>query len=252
MLDFILNTAAGVESISIPGESSGVGPNFANLTPTGGSQILATSAETWEILSTDANDTLLGTGARTVAVFSLDDDFLEQTTFGALDGTTPVTLGNTHRRSRDMVVGTAGSDPSNTNIGDIIVRVSGGGTERMRIPAGVGDCKSLIFTVPANKTVFPQNLVMFCRKNRDARIRPRITPFGGASIDSGLISTYQNGQSIPITAPVRLEPKTDIIVDCESDNTNTRCLTFFSLLMIDNDKAPTSIQPPPTTRVFMP
>lgn len=236
MLDIVLGNVPGFELLSIPGENTNIGKTFTNLTPTGESQILATSAETWEIVSTDANDSSSGTGAQTAAIVSLDDSFIEQITLVSLDGLTPVTLSNTHLRSRDAVVVTAGSDVSNTNIGDLIIRVSGGGTERMRIPAGVGDCKSLIFTVPAGKTSFVQNLVMFCQKNRDAVLRPRITKFGKATIDSGRISTYQNGQSVPISAPIRLEEKTDVIVDCSSENTNTQTLVFFTLLVVDNEK----------------
>jgi len=235
-MDIVLGNVPGFELVSIPGESTRINQIFENLTPTGGSQILPTAAETWEILSTDANDSSLGTGARTVAVFSLDENHVEQTTLVSLNGTTPVTLDNTHLRSRDMVVVTAGSDPGNTNIGDLVVRVSGGGTERLKIPAGVGDCKSLIFTVPVDKTAFVQNLVIFCQKNRDGTIRPRITPPGGATVESGFISTFQDGQSVPISAPIRLEEKTDITVDALSNNANTRCLVFFAMLIVDNDK----------------
>jgi len=240
MMDIVLGNVEGFELLSIPGESTEIGPTFQNLTPTGGSQILPTAAETWEILSTDANDSSAGTGAQTVAIVSLDANHVEQTTLVALDGLTPVTLGGTHLRSRDMVVVTAGSGVGNTNIGDLRVRVSGGGTERLKIPAGVGDCKSLIFTIPADKTAFVQNLVIFCQKNRDGTIRPRITPPGGATIESAFISTFQNGQSVPISAPIRLEEKTDITVDAESNNANTRCLVFFAMLLVDNDKLVTN------------
>ena len=236
MLDIVLGNVEGFELVSVPGQQDNVGTTFENLTPTGGSQVLATSAETWEIVSNDANDTLAGTGARTVVVVSLDANFDQQITVVSMDGLTPVTLSNTHLRSRDATVLTADPSATNTNIGDLIIRVSGGGTERMRIPAGVGDCKSLIFTVPANKTIFTQNVVIFCEKNRDSVIKPRVTPFGGATIESGLISTYQAGEAIPISAPIRLEQKTDIIVDCRSENENTRALVFFALLVVDNDK----------------
>jgi len=236
MMDIVLGNIPGFELLSIPGESTEINQAFQNLTPTGGLQTLPIAPETWEMLSTDTNDSSSGAGARTVAVVSLDENHVEQTTLVSLNGTTPVTLGGTHLRSRDTTVVSAGSDPGNTNIGDLIVRVSGGGTERLKIPAGVGDCKSLIFTIPANKTAFVQNLVIFCQKNRDGTIRPRITPFGGATIESAFISTFQNGQSVPISAPIRLEEKTDITVDAISNNANTRCLVFFAMLLVDNEK----------------
>jgi len=138
-------------------------------------------------------------------------------------------------RSRTAVVLTAGSDASNTNIGDLIIRISGGGTERMKIPIAEGDCKSLIFTVPDGKTAFAQNIVLFCAKNEDCIIRPRITPLGGATVSAGDISTYQNAQSVPITALIRVIQKTDVIVDVKSTNENSTALTFLSFVIIDNN-----------------
>lgn len=236
LVDIVLGNVPGIELISVPGESKEIGKNFQNLTPTGGQQDFPASAETWEIVSTDLNDSSSGTGAQTVQIVSLDANYAEQTTQVSLDGTTPVTLANTHLRSRDAVVLTAGSDPSNTNIGDLSIRVQGGGTERMKIPAEIGDCKSLLYTVPLGKTLFPQSFVIFCGKNRDGTIKPRITAFGGATIESGILSTYQNGQAILITSPVRLTEKTDIMVDCKSGNVDTQALVFFGALLVDNEK----------------
>lgn len=234
-LNIGIGNQEGVEFLSVAGQSTNVGAAFTNLTPTGGLQTLPTGVETWEIVSTDANDSSAGTGARTVAIFSLDGSYVEQTTVVAMDGLTPVVIGNTHLRSRTAIVLTAGSDASNTNIGDLIIRVSGGGTERMRIPAGEGDSKSFLFTVPADKTAFAQNIVLFCAKNEDCIIRPLLTPLGGATISAGDISTYQNAQSVPITALIRVVQKTDVIVNVKSTNEASTALTFISFIIVDNE-----------------
>jgi len=235
----------GFELVSISGESTAVSEAFKDLTPTGGNQVFPTSAETWEILSTSVNDTSAGTGAQTVLVLSLDEDYVEQVTPVILDGTTPVTLDDTHFRSRSAVVLTAGSGTSNTNIGDIIIRVSGGGTERMKIPIGIGDCKSFLFTIPADKTAFGQHITFSCSKNRDCTFRSMVTPLGGATIIGGEFGVYQAAQSLPIVAPFTLPQKTDIRLEAKSTNPDSTALVFIDFLLVNNDK----ISIPPTAVV---
>ena len=231
-----LGNVTGFELLAVGGQNFNVGTTFTDLTPSGGNQTLPTSAETWEIVSTDANDASAGTGARTVFVASLDEDYVEQSTTVTLNGTTPVTLANTHLRSRNAIVITAGSGSSNTNIGDLIIQVSGGGTERMRLPSGIGDCKSLIFTVPAGKTALLQHFTLFTKKNKDFTLRLKVTPFGRATVTGGELSTYQTEQDFPIVAPFQLSEKGDILVEVKSDNQDTTALTFLDFLIVDNDK----------------
>lgn len=236
-----LGNVDGFELRDIGGANSVVGLNFEDLTPTGGSQTFPASTETWEILSTDANDTSAGTGARTVGVFSLDGDYVAQSETVSMNGTTPVTLTGSHFRTDTAIVLTADPSASNTNIGNLIIRVSGGGTERMRIPAGVGNCKSLIFTVPAGKTALGQFITLFPKKNLDFTLRTKITPLGGATILGGELSTYQTIHAFPIIAPFTLPEKTDIIVETKSENADTEVLAFVDFLIIDNDKILTAI-----------
>lgn len=240
-----LGNVEGFELVSISGQSDDVDETFEDLTPTGGTQEFPTSAETWEIVSTDANDTSAGTGARTVAILSLDANYVEQTTPVTLDGLTPVTISNTHLRSRSALVLTAGSDVSNTNIGDLIIQVQGGGTERMKIPVGIGDCKSFLFTIPANKTGFGQNIIFSCSKNRDCTFRSKVTGFGGATIIGGEFGVFQAAYTLPIIAPFTLPEKTDIKLEAKSTNPNSTALIFIDFLLVDNaqiQNVPTSIR----------
>jgi hypothetical protein len=238
LLDIALGRVPGFRFTTVPGESADINETFQNLSFLGGTQILATGAESWEILSTDANDSIAGTGAQTVEMESLDLDYNPQTLIIDMDGTTPVSIPGSHLRMVRATVLTAGTDPSNTNLGDITIRVSGGGAGRTLIAAGVGTNRDLIFTVPAGQTAFIQNVAVFSEKNRDAILRPRFTPFGGATIETGLIPTYQAGQTAPAPAPLVLEAKSDFVVDCSGSNPNTRVLAFYSFIIADNDKLP--------------
>lgn len=238
-LSVLTRNEEGYIPVPIGGQNFGLTSGFkdyVDLTPTGGNQVLPTTAEQWEIVSESADDSSVGIGARTVAVSTLDGDYKPQITLVVLNGTTPVALDNTHLRSQSAILLTSGSDPSNTNIGDIIMRVAGGGTERMRIPAGIGDCKSLLFTIPAETTGFGTSFTLFTSKNRDFTIRSKLTPFGGATITGGEVSTYQTISFFPIVAPFPLPAKTDIRIEVKSSNPSTEVLVFTDLLLVDNSK----------------
>jgi len=226
----------GFELLVLPGENFDVlKDTFIDLTPTGGQQSFPTSAETWEIVSSNANDTALGTGARTVIIVSLDADYKLQSTVAILNGTTPVTLTGLHFRTRNATVLTAGSIPTNTNIGDLSIRVSGGGTERMKIPKGIGDCKSLIYTVPVGKSSFVQQITLFCRKNEDCIFETLVTPLNGATVISSRLSTYQNSQIVRVAGKIALPQKTDVVVRVRSSTNSNTSLAFFTVLEVENN-----------------
>jgi hypothetical protein len=171
-----------------------------------------------------------------VAVLSLDENYVEQTTLVVMDGLTPVTISNTHLRSRSALVLTADPTATNTNIGDLIIRVQGGGTERMRIPVAEGDCKSFLFTIPAGKTGFGQNIIFSCSKNRDCTFRSMVTGFGGATIIGGEFGVFQAAYTLPIVAPFTLPEKTDIRLEANSTNPNSTSLVFIDFLLVENTK----------------
>lgn len=83
------------------------------------------AAGTVEVLSDDANDTVLGSGARTVLIFGLDGNFDEIAESFDLDGTTPVVSSLSHIRVFSMVVDDLGTYRG-ANEGNITLRESGG------------------------------------------------------------------------------------------------------------------------------
>jgi len=116
--DFLVEVARGkvpgVNSLRIHSSNPRVGNSaFEDVWDKGGNFVYATAAETLELLSSDASDTLLGTGARTVVIRGLDSGFVEQCEIVSLNGTTPVTLTKTYLRTRILIVATVGSIGSN-------------------------------------------------------------------------------------------------------------------------------------------
>lgn len=68
-----------------------------------------TSGQTLYLVSTDANDTAAGTGARTVRTVYLDGTGLQQVRTDTLNGTTPVSIGTGYTAIQWMETATVGS-----------------------------------------------------------------------------------------------------------------------------------------------
>ena len=79
-----------------------------------------TTPTTLEIFSSDANDTIDGTGAQTIEVQGLDSDFLEQTEQIAMNGAGTVVSVNTYIRVNRSFVVSVGS--VGANIGAITIQ----------------------------------------------------------------------------------------------------------------------------------
>lgn len=110
-----------------------------------------TASTALEIVSTNANDTAAGTGARTVLVQGLDINYIEVSQTITLNGVTPVALPQNLFRINNALIASAGSGETNTGI--INIQDAGAGTIRAIIPAGYGITKQSIYTVPAGYTL---------------------------------------------------------------------------------------------------
>lgn len=133
------------------------------LTPVSSSGTYQTPATltSLEIVSSDANDTSGGTGARTVAVTGLTTDYAEITETVSMNGTTAVALSNQFYRVYRIQVATSGTyatAAASSHAGTITVRTSGAGATwgLISIDAGFGLGQSEIgaYSVPAGKTAF--------------------------------------------------------------------------------------------------
>ena len=114
--------------------------------PVGGLMSYYAAAETLEILSASASDTLAGVGARTVVLGVIRGDFTQASIVVNLDGITPVSLGADILRINSGVVLAAGT--SRSNVGALTIRVAGGGAVRGQIPAGYSVLQQVTYCVP--------------------------------------------------------------------------------------------------------
>ena len=201
----------------------------------GGSDLVyPTSAETWEIVSDNVNDTSAGAGAQSVIINYLDDNYEQQSIVVDLNGTSPVQLNADHFRPDGAAVISSGSNQ--TNFGEIVVRVAGGGDIRQVIKPGISASQDCHFTVPAGKTVYVLNVTPFYPKNEDGFISGRVIPFGtNTEITTGIFPFYQDTFAILFKALFPIQERTDVRFLASSSNVDVEVNMVFEILLVDND-----------------
>lgn len=191
----------------------------------GGTYPWMTAATSLEIVSSSANDTAAGTGARTVQIQGLDANYVEVNQTITLNGVTPVAVPTQIFRINAALVVTAGS--GNTNAGTVTIRDSGGGTTRAVLQAGYGISRQSQFTIPAGYTGIINTFLLSINRPSTSRDSTLSTYIKGpttaarrtveASISSQpwqihqpAISVLQEKTDFGITAMYVSAPNTDI------------------------------------------
>lgn len=203
------------------------------------------SATVMTVSSGSTNDTLAGTGARTVFVQGLDADYNEIEETVSLNGQTGVSTSKSYLRVYRAYVVTAGS--GETAAGNIYV---GTGTLTLGVPANIyaqitlGENQTLmgIWTVPAGYTAFIDHFNVATgttNANQYITVRALQRNFGGVfrvilkqSIGSGGVADFI------IRYPIRVEEKTDIEIRASSSGSNNLVSSDFSIVYILNDPVP--------------
>ena len=204
---------------------------FGSADSIGTSQVVVASAKTYqtpttaqalEILSSDANDTSAGTGARTVTVQGLGSDWTETSETVTMNGTSAVALSTSFTRVFRMFVagsGTYASSAASSHAGTITLRASGGGDTWAAIGLiggiGVGQTEIGAYTVPAGKRAIvlgrkitvetnkSVNVEFFRREGVDTVSAP-YSPMRILEVNRGLTGDLEGTYSVtlgPFTGP---------------------------------------------------
>lgn len=210
-LDFIhrimLGEVSGWSYVHKFGAADDVG---TTLTPiaTAGVYPTPTSATSLEILSSSADDTSSsGSGARSVTIIGLDENWLEQSETVNLNGQTAVPLANTYLRVYRMFVASSGTYASSTggsHAGTITLRVASGGATWATIGTvgsfPIGQTQIAAYTIPAGKRAWvlsrhvtvetskSAQYVFFQRPNADTVSAP-YSAMRAIEINRGVISS---------------------------------------------------------------
>lgn len=193
-----------------------------------------TSGETWEVICESANDTLLGTGSRTLTIVSLDINYVMQTNTVDLNGQTAVTISGTHFRTKEVFTSDAGSLQSNDK--EIVIRVAGGGAIRTVIQSGLSNDFDSHLTVEAGDTAYLLQVIGFIPKNEDVELLVRYLLFGTNTWRAlSRVDMYQTNTHVELSAITSFPEKTDIRIEGKSTNSAQTVSAALELLIIVNE-----------------
>ena len=195
------------------------------------------SAETLTIVSSSADDTSDGTGARTLRIFGLDSDFELQQEDITLNGTTNVTTTNTYMRVYRAYVLTAGS--GDTNAGVITINhTTTTSNVFASIQAGFGQTHLSNYTVPSGFTGYLKRFhasILDSNTNR-AEVAIKIREENGATrLQRPFIITTNSNVTENIYGGIAYPEKTDIVFRAVSvNNANANITVTWDMLLVAN------------------
>lgn len=208
-----------------------------------------TSAELLSFVSTSSNDAApSGTGARSLLITGLDENWDETSEIVALTGMTPVLSVGLFIRVHEVIVLQAGN-PTTRNIGTINCTGATSAKLQARVRPNIGRSSKSHRTIPAQKRGAIRFLGAFLRGqgstaiNLDLTIQIRFnTDLPGfddlAWISLGQAHMTTAATSIVLTPnilPTQLQPKTDIRVRGIADSNGTQVSLLYKIWLYDDD-----------------
>lgn len=198
------------------------------------------NAETVQLVSTDANDTAAGTGARTVTVIGLDENWLIQSETITLNGTTPATGVLLFRRVHTMSVQTSGNDNESFNAGIITCRHSTTTANVFcTIQTGRNQSYAAVYTIPDGKIGIKLNLKIEVDRSNASSVAgfvwvqefgksPRYRRPFTASNNSVFAEEPYGGLTYPAKTDIGV-----VVTSCTANNTAVQA--SFDIILIDDD-----------------
>ena len=242
-IDFYLAVAkgdfTGYSNVSKFGYNPTVGSgNYESIWEGSNAYPWMSAADQLEVLSSDANDTSAGTGARTVELQGLDSSWNILTETVTMNGTSAVTTTGSFLRIFRARVVTAGT--SLRNEGEITIRDQDTSTTRALITNGVtdgnGQTLMAVYTIPAGKTGYIININVSSAKDQEQtyRLMSRDNTVANAAWNVKEFLTGRGGFSDWKKYAInKATEKTDLDFQVISNSTSSAA-GGFELILVDN------------------
>jgi len=193
-----------------------------------------TTPTTLEMFSSDANDTVAGTGAQIIELQGLDSDFLEQTEQVAMSGAGTVISLNKYVRINRVFVVSVGS--VGANIGVVTVQDTQPVT-MASIAINDNQTHQAVYTVPTDKqgliTVVWAGIGTGSAAGVATDIELLIRPFGQALRTMFLLGLTSHW-SHNLMPPIHVEAKSDIKLRSVGNSANNSNITAgFDIVLVD-------------------
>ena len=242
--DYVINISAGNEEgvgyIEKFGRNDTMSGNIETIWDGSNIYTYLTSASSVHITSSDGNDAVAGTGARTIEVQGLDQDYNLAVEDVDVDDSASQTTFIRVFRAR---VKTTGSGGQAAGVISIRSAASGGGTLLAQIQkvgtgggASLGQTFMAIYTVPAGKTAYLTQWTLGAGgQNADTTGFFMARPFGDGAFNSKDIIISAGQQAVKdYKIPLQFTEKTDIEIRGFTSSSGNDCSSTFNLLLYDN------------------
>lgn len=208
--------------------------------PDGGLTPHPATAISMSVSSTSAADDVSSTGARTLLIEGLDNDYREISEVVTLDGQTPVQTVKLFRRINFLSVVSTGTGLANA--GTLYVGV---GTVTAGVPAtiygiiapGYNNSTTAHFTVPANFTAYlVQGLLSAGQPGGSSEIIGRLLTTGtdGIRHTAAVVAINNGAAPYPFPFPIKILEKTDIEAAAVGKSNNNAVSAMFNMVLIQN------------------
>jgi hypothetical protein len=209
---------------------------------------MPTAAVTLEVVSDDPNDTALGTGARSITIQGLDDNWEEITQTVPTNGITPVPFPIKMRRVYLWWVETSGTYAISTvgsHAGTITIQTSPGAVlwfNGTTDPYPKGQSEIAGYTVPLGVRgyIFVHSIVADSTKSVDVMLLQRqnadivTAPFPPMRAIKDFVGVSSNPVGADPTAPLNsFTPKTDLVFMAKVTNGTASVSVEYELLQIE-------------------
>lgn len=238
-LDVARGLVTGMRPVNKFGRNSDVDAGAEDLWAQGGLYVEATAASVVNFVSSSANDTAAGTGARTISVTGLNASNVEVTETLTLNGTTNVPTVNSYNFISRVIVLTAGS--GGANAGTITGTATGGGTPLLiSVAIGINQSQLGVYKVPAGKSAYISSWGgSFYSATALAQVELRllIKPSGGVFNLKDNINLFTGGATASIknkTPPIVAPDSSIIKIQIVTANANNDVNGNFDFVLVTN------------------
>jgi len=216
------------------GYNNAVGTGQEEIWNVGGIESYLSTAETMNIASDSSDDdgAPVGTGALTLTIYGLDNDWNEINETITLNGTSDVETTNSYLRVFRMVVNTAGTTGS--NVGTITATASTAATVHAQINPTDNQTLKINFSIPQDKYGIITHAEIGCAKADDCEIRFKVRPFGEVFQTKRLLNFFESTVSFSNLIPILLPPKTDVTITALSSAGGVKVSANLDYYLVDS------------------
>lgn len=191
----------------------------------------------------DSDDASAGTGARTILISGLDDNWDEVVESVTLNGASAsVATTSLFYRVNSAEVLTVGTY-SGSNIGDIVIENTTSAQELAYIPSGLGNTQQAVYSVPADKTAYITKIKVSVGQGNSADVRlfhidniDQLTaPFGAKYFEWG-VEDYSGADVFTLSTYLKINEKNDIFADSKriTGGGTARVSFDFEYILVNN------------------